>query len=98
MSDDNQAYWNGLKTTARAGTAVVSDDGRFPRYWARTEEILGERIAVVEVDLDGVNYGGGLVYLDDREGSASRTVFEQAHLPESFVTVVHDSFVEAPHE
>lgn len=69
-----QAYWNGLPTTATRGTAVVADDGAFPQYWARTEGIVGQRIPVVMVVLDGVNYGGGVTYLDDRDGSGWRKV------------------------
>jgi hypothetical protein len=72
----DQAYWNGLPTTAARGTAVVTDDGTFPEYWARTEGIVGERIPVVRVDLDGVNYGGGVAHLDDRDGSGWRKVTE----------------------
>ena len=87
-----QAFWNGLPTTARVGTAVVADDGSFPRYWARAEGILGERIAVVEVNLDGVNYGGGLIWLDDREGSASATVFDRERRQERYVTIEEGSF------
>lgn len=90
-----QAFWNGLKTTARVGTAIVADSGQFPRYWAKVEGIVGERIAVVEVNLDGVNYGGGLEYLDDREGCASQSVFEQARLRERFVEIVPGSFEES---
>lgn len=70
-----QAYWNGLPTTARTGTAVVADDPRFPRYWARTEGIVGQRIQVIEVNLDGVNHDGGVSYLDDRHGEGSAKVF-----------------------
>lgn len=58
--------WNGIPITARRGTAVVADAPEFPVYWAR--DLVGERIAVVEANLDGANYGGGLEYLDDREG------------------------------
>lgn len=61
-------YWNGMPAAARRGTAVVADAPEFPLYWAKTEGIVGERIAVVEVDLNGVNYGGGMAYLDDRKG------------------------------
>jgi hypothetical protein len=68
------AYWNGLPTTATRGTAVVADAPEFPAYWARTEGIIGQRIPVVRVDLDGVNYGGGVSYLDDRDGSGWRKV------------------------
>jgi hypothetical protein len=70
------AYWNGLPTTAEQGTAVVADCEAFPLYWARTEGIVGQRIPVVMVDLDGVNYGGGVDYLDDRDGSGWRKVTE----------------------
>lgn len=70
-----QAYWNGLPTTARKGTAVVADSPQFPLYWAKTKGIIGQRIAVIEVDLNGVNYGGGICYLDDRQGEGSAKVF-----------------------
>jgi len=62
------AYWNGLPTIARRGTAVVADAPEFPQYWAKTEGLVGQRSAVVMVVLDGVNYGGGVCYLDDRNG------------------------------
>lgn len=65
----DQAYWNGLPTTATRGTAVVADAPEFPAYWARIQGIVGQRIPVVMVDLDGVNYGGGTTYLDNRDGS-----------------------------
>lgn len=68
------AYWNGLKTFARRGSAVVADAGVFPEYWARKEGLIGKRIAVVLVVLNGVNVGGGTVYLDDRDGSGWRKV------------------------
>ncbi len=63
-----QGFWNGLPTEIERGTAVVADAPQFPKYWARTEGIIGTRIAVVRVVLDGVNYGGGTTYLDDRGG------------------------------
>lgn len=71
---DGGTYWNGLPTPARQGTAVVVDAPEFPAYWARTEGLVGERIAVVEVVLDGVNAGGGIAYLDDRNGQGWRKV------------------------
>lgn len=71
-----EGYWNGLPTNVDRGTAVVADSPEFPRYWARTEGIIGQRIAVVRVDLNGVNYGGGVAYLDDRDGSGWRKVTE----------------------
>lgn len=63
-----QGFWNGLPTEIERGTAVVADAPEFPLYWARTEGIVGFRISVVRVVLDGVNYGGGTTYLDDRRG------------------------------
>ena len=69
-------YWNGLPTEAIRGTAIVSDDGRFPQYWARTDQLIGQRIPVVRVVLDGVNYGGGIDYLDNRDGSGWLKVTE----------------------
>ncbi|MCA0217938.1 MAG: hypothetical protein LCH43_11360 [Actinobacteria bacterium] len=64
-----QGYWNGLPTEIERGTAEVADAPEFPLYWAKTEGIIGQRIAVVRVVLDGVNYGGGTTYLDDRDGA-----------------------------
>lgn len=67
-------FWNGLPTEAVRGSAVVADSGAFPQYWARP--LVGQRIPVVWVSLDGVNYGGGESYLDDRDGSGWRKVTE----------------------
>ena len=69
-----QGYWNGLPTEVERGTATVADAPEFPAYWARAEGIIGQRIPVVRVVLDGVNYGGGTSYLDDRDGSGWRKV------------------------
>lgn len=69
-----QTYWNGLPTTAARGTVVVADSDFFPEYWAR--DLVGQRIAVVRVDLEGVSAGGGVQYLDDRDGSGWRKVTE----------------------
>lgn len=74
MNNTKQAYWNGLETTAREGTAIAEDAPEFPLYWARVEGLVGQRIAVIEVNLDGGNHGGGLSYLDDREGQGSAKV------------------------
>lgn len=68
------AYWNGMPTTAVRGTATVADAPEFPNYWAKREGIVSTRIRVVQVDLDGVNYGGGTAYLDDRDGGGWRKV------------------------
>lgn len=89
------AYWNGLETTALRGTAIVADDGKFPEYWARKEGIIGERIDVVRIDLNGVNFGGGIAYMDNRDGSAWRKVTD-GHGSPSYghrdVQIVEDSF------
>jgi hypothetical protein len=55
--------WNGEPCEAERGTAVVSDDGRFPDYWARRDGLVGERVALVRVV-----YGGSTSYLLDDEG------------------------------
>lgn len=65
--DHEQAFWNGLPTTAERGTATVAPSPEFPAYWAKP--LIGQVIRVVRVDLNGVNYGGGEDYLDDRDGS-----------------------------
>jgi hypothetical protein len=67
-------YWNGLPTEAERGTAIVADAPEFPLYWAKREGLIGKRIDVVRVVLDGVNYGGGTDYLDDRDGHGWRKV------------------------
>lgn len=87
-----QAYYNGMKTTAITGSAVVADIPDKPLYWAKTEGIIGQRIDVIEVSLDGVNYGGGIAYLDDRDCQGSQTVFEGARNVESFVSIEPSSF------
>lgn len=93
-----RGFWNGLPTEIERGTAVVAEIPESPLYWARTAGLVGTRIPVVRVVLDGVNYGGGTAYLDNRDGDAyekvttgqgsprfgHRTV---AILPESFEAV-----------
>lgn len=61
-------FWNGQPTEIERGTAEVVDVPEVAAYWARAEGIVGERIPVVRVVLDGVNFGGGTAYLDDRQG------------------------------
>lgn len=64
MADEHvQTYWNGEETLAVRGTAVVTDTGQFPHYWAAQEGIVGERIPVVLVV-----YNGQVSFLDDRTG------------------------------
>ena len=70
----SETFWNGLPTPARRGTAVVAAAPEFPQYWAKVEGIIGQRIPVVEVVLDGVNYGGGIDYLDNRDEQGWRKV------------------------
>lgn len=62
-------FWNGLPTPARKvwGTVATWDPEIHPPLaWWR--DIQGARIKAVEVVLDGVNAGGGISYLDDRDG------------------------------
>lgn len=61
-----ETFWNGLPTPAVRGTAEVADSPAHPLYWAR--ELVGQRVPVVRVTLDGVNYGGGVAYLYDEDG------------------------------
>lgn len=68
------AFWNGEPTRATQGTAIVADNGTFPAYWGK--ELVGERIPVVRVVLDGINFGGGIAFLDDRDGSGWYKVAE----------------------
>lgn len=92
MSKLEKTYWNGMETEAVRGTAVVADEPAFPLYWAR--ELVGERIAVVRVNLDGVNYGGGEDFLDDRDGSgwAKVTGGGGPRMGHSSVAIVPGSF------
>lgn len=41
-----------------------------------SEDLQGQRIEAVEVVLDGVNVGGGISYLDNRDGSGWAKVTE----------------------
>jgi hypothetical protein len=54
--------WNGEPCEARRITAIVTDDGHFPAYWARDH--VGTRRNAVEV-----TYGSQTFYLDDEDGS-----------------------------
>ena len=90
-------YWNGLPTPATRGTAIVADAPDVPAHWAKSEGIVGDRIAVVCVVLDGVNYGNGVTYLDNRMGEGWRKVTEGRGSPRyghKDVRVVSDSFIE----
>lgn len=86
-------FWNGLPTVAERGTAIVAPAPQFPMYWAR--HLVGQRIAVVRVELDGVAYGGGTDYLDDVDGAGWRKVTEGKGgpgWPHSNVSIVDGSF------
>ena len=88
-----KAYWNGLETTAIRGTAIVAEAPEFPNYWA--QELVGVRIDVVEIILDGVNAGGGIAHLDNRDGTAWLKVTEgggSPQLPHRNVNIVPGSF------
>lgn len=54
--------WNGEPCKARRVTAIVTDDGSFPQYWAR--HLVGVRREAVEVE-----YGDQVFYLDNEDGS-----------------------------
>lgn len=62
-------YWNGLPTKVRRVTGVVREhtENDPPQAWWKS--IVGQRVYAVEVVLDGVNYGGGIAYLYDDDGS-----------------------------
>jgi hypothetical protein len=88
------AYWNGMPTRATQGSAIVSDNGTFPQYWAK--ELVGERIPVVRVVLDGVNLDGGIEFIDDRDGSGWYKVtkgFGSPSFPHRNVEIEEGSFI-----
>jgi hypothetical protein len=94
-------FWNGLATEIERGTAEVADSTFFPAYWARTEGLVGRRIEVVRVVLDGVNFGGGTTYLDDREGQGYEKVYSAGGGPRMShkdVTIATGSFTPAEPE
>jgi hypothetical protein len=90
-----EAFWNGLPTQAWRGTAVVAPSD-FPQFWGA--HLIGQRIEVVKVDLDGVNYGGGVSYLDDRDGSgwAKVTTGGSPRVGHRNLAIVPGSFEEDP--
>lgn len=70
-----KAYWNGLPTTARQVTGVIpghDPDKDPPLAWWR--DLAGQRIDAVVVNVDGVDFGGGEMWLDDRDGSGTAKV------------------------
>lgn len=86
-------YWNGLETEAIRGTAIVAAAPEFFQYWAK--DLIGQRIDVVRVILDGVNLGGGIAYLDDRDGEGwVKVTLGQGspRYPHKSVNIDEDSF------
>lgn len=70
--DPPQAWWAGIP---------ISDEHRatmeaFGMTASPSENLQGQRVAAVEVVLDGVNFGGGTIYLDNRDGSGWYKVTE----------------------
>ena len=63
----SRGYWNGLATEVTRGSGVVAPHSHFPYHSGET--LIGKRIKVVRVVLDGINLGGGTVYLDNQNGS-----------------------------
>lgn len=82
MTERQETRWNGEPCQARRVTAIVTDDGTFPMYWAR--EFAGTRRPVVEV-----TYGGQTFYIDDWDGSgwAKVTTGGSPHHPHSSITI-----------
>lgn len=76
-----ETLWNGLPTPARKVTGVVRPwaEGDPPAAWWR--HLVGQRVDAVEVVLDGVNYGGGVNYLFDGDGSGWAKVTEHKGSP-----------------
>lgn len=72
-----EGFWNGLPTTVRRCTGIVAEwdaETDPPQAWWR--DLAGTRVKAVEVVLDGVNYGGGIDYLWNDDGSGWRKVTE----------------------
>lgn len=76
-----RGYWNGLPTIVRR---VVVEVGTFdrpddvaPEHWRPwCAGLEGTTRNAVLVVLDGVNYGGGVTYLDNEDGSGYAKVTE----------------------
>lgn len=69
-----EGFWNGLPTVVRKVVVEVGEGQRpesvAPEHWRPWWRGLeGTQRNAVLVLLDGVNYGGGTVYLDDEDGS-----------------------------
>jgi hypothetical protein len=88
MSD---TQWHGEPCTVRRITAIVTDTGVFPAYWAR--DFAGTRRNAVEV-----TYAGGTFYIDDEGGFgwAKVTSGGSPHLPHSSLTIDPDTIEARP--
>lgn len=94
-----QGFWNGLETEVTQGSAIVASKTPFPEYWGK--ELAGQRIAVIRVNLEGVNFGGGVTYLDDRNGQGTYKVtkgFGSPRWGHRDVVIEEGSFVAIPEE
>lgn len=62
-------FWNGLPTSVRRVTGRVREwrEGDPPVAWWRGD--VGQELDAVEIILDGVNFGGGTIFLADDDGS-----------------------------
>lgn len=85
----DNAKWNGKPTRADRGTAVVAEV-HFPDHW--TDELVGERIAVVRVNLDREVYGAHVAYLDDREGEGWAKVTDSPDIDFKDLSIEPGSF------
>lgn len=86
MTERHETRWNGEPCQARRVTAIVTDDERFPMYWAR--HLVGTRRKAVEVE-----YSGETFYLDDEDGSGWNKVTHggSPHWAHSSLTIGPDS-------
>jgi hypothetical protein len=69
-------FWNGLPTEVRKVVGTVKDweEGDPPLAWWK--DLAGQEVKAVEVNMNGVNYGGGIAYLYDDDGSGWLKVTE----------------------
>lgn len=63
--DPPAAWWAGFDPPPFPGATIPPG-----------EDLQGQRVDAIEVALDGVNFGGGIIYLDDRDGSGYNKVTE----------------------
>lgn len=75
---EKNGFWNGLPTEVRKVTGTVRkwQEGDPPQAWWRELGLEGREVKAVEVVLDGVNFGGGIIYLYDEDGQGWHKVTE----------------------